>query len=116
MVRDRFETDEVFQRILADADHEIDTGLRELFYKAVFAGFIVAGVVWIDFAARDTVSRLVIIYMGFLAIPSGNLFHVVVSFTEMVFLVLEGHIRFVAGFSNFVLPVLMGNTVGGVLR
>lgn len=53
--------------------------------------------------------------MAFLAIPLGNLFHVVVASTEVVYLVLEGQIGLLYGVSNFALPVLLGNTVGGVL-
>lgn len=86
-----------------------------LFFKAVFAGLIVAGVVWVEYAARDTISRLVVVYLAFLAIPMGNLFHVVVSFTEVVYLVIQGQLALATGMTNFVLPVLLGNTVGGVV-
>jgi formate/nitrite transporter FocA (FNT family) len=86
-----------------------------LFFKAGFAGFIVAGVVWLDYAARDTVSRLLLIYIAFLAIPMGDLYHSVVSATETMYLVFLGKVQFLAGMKQFVLPVLMGNTVGGVV-
>jgi len=55
------------------------------------------------------------VYMAFLAIPFGNLFHVVVASTEVIYLVLLGQIGLVHGAYNFALPVLLGNTVGGVL-
>jgi len=93
----------------------IETEPSVLFFKAVFAGLIVAGVVWVEYAARDTVSRVVIVYLAFLAIPMGNLFHVVVSFTEVVYLFLLGEAPFLPGFFGFVVPVLVGNTVGGVV-
>jgi len=86
-----------------------------LFFKAVFAGLIVAGVVWVGFAAGDTVTRLLAVYLAFLAIPNGNLFHVVVSFTEVIYLVLETNYSLLAGMTSFVLPVLLGNTLGGVV-
>jgi formate/nitrite transporter FocA (FNT family)/nucleotide-binding universal stress UspA family protein len=92
-----------------------ETGWWSLFFKAVFAGLIVAGVVWVGFAAGDTVSRLLVVYLAFLAIPIGNLFHVVVSFTEVVFLVLHGRLAVVPGITEFVVPVLLGNTLGGVV-
>ena len=93
----------------------IETEPSVLFFKAVFAGLIVAGVVWVEYAARDTVSRIVVVYLAFLAIPTGNLFHVVVSFTEVVYLALLGEAAFLPGFVGFVVPVLLGNTVGGVV-
>ena len=92
-----------------------ETGVWSLFFKAVFAGLIVAGVVWVGFAAGDTISRLLVVYLAFLAIPIGNLFHVVVSFTEVIYLVLLGRLGLLPGLTGFILPVLLGNTLGGVL-
>ncbi|MFC4543158.1 formate/nitrite transporter family protein [Halosolutus amylolyticus] len=97
------------------ATHGIETAWWDLFFKAAFAGLIVAGVVWVTFASRDTISRLVVVYLAFLAIPLGNLFHVVVSFTEMLYLVFAGQLGLFVGATEFVLPVLLGNTLGGIL-
>ena len=97
------------------AEKGVATPISHLFFKAAFAGLIVAGVVWMDFAAQETISRLVIVYIAFLAIPLGNLFHVVVSFTEAVFLVAHGNLSILVGITDFILPVLAGNTLGGVL-
>ncbi|ERG90687.1 MAG: formate/nitrite family of transporter [Haloquadratum walsbyi J07HQW1] len=97
------------------AQKGISTPPEQLFFKAAFAGFIVAGVVWLDFAAQETISRLFVVYIAFLAIPLGDLFHVVVSFTEAVFLIAHGGVGIMAGFGGFVIPVLLGNTIGGVL-
>jgi formate/nitrite transporter FocA (FNT family) len=95
------------------------TGVRTpwmaLFFKAAFAGFIVAGVVWVDYASREMTSRLIVIYLAFFAIPLGNLYHVVVSFTEVVYLVVLGELAIATGLVEFVLPVLLGNTAGGVV-
>ena len=93
----------------------IETPFWDLFFKACFAGLIVAGIVWLDFAARDTISRLVLVFIAFLAVPLGDLFHVVVSFTEAMYLVFEGQAAFLPAVSRFILPVLLGNTIGGVL-
>ncbi len=93
----------------------VETPFWDLFFKASFAGLIVAGVVWVDFASRDTISRLLLVYVAFLAIPFGNLFHVVVSFTELMYLVFSGQPVLVTGLVGFVLPVLLGNTLGGVV-
>jgi len=93
----------------------IETSQSALFTKAAFAGLIVAGVVWVTFASRDTISRLVVVYLAFLSIPIGGLFHVVVSYTEMVYLVLQGQLALRVGLVQFVVPVLLGNTLGGIL-
>ena len=93
----------------------VETGFWDLFFKAGFAGVIVAGVVWLDFAARDTISRFFLVYIAFLLIPLADLFHVVVSFTELMYLVFLGEAALLPGLVGFVLPVLLGNTIGGVV-
>jgi len=96
------------------AQKGIETPGWDLFFKAAVAGLIVAGVVWVEYAARDTISRVLVVYLAFLTIPLGQLFHVVVSFTETMFLVFSGQVGLIAGMGGFVLPVLVGNTIGGV--
>ncbi|WP_224269902.1 formate/nitrite transporter family protein [Haloprofundus salinisoli] len=96
------------------AEHGLETPWWDLFFKAIFAGLIVAGVVWVVYASRDTISRLIIVYMAFLSVPLGSLFHVVVSFTEMMYLVFGGQLAVLTGLTQFVLPVLLGNTIGGI--
>jgi formate/nitrite transporter FocA (FNT family) len=93
----------------------LETGWWDLFFKAGFAGFVVAGVVWLDFAARDTISRFFLVWVAFLIIPLADLFHVVVSFTELMYLVYLGEAALLAGLGGFVLPVFLGNTIGGVV-
>ncbi|SFC09055.1 Formate/nitrite transporter FocA, FNT family [Halobiforma haloterrestris] len=95
--------------------HGLEVGWWSLFSKAAFAGLIVAGVVWVSFAVRDTLSRIVVAYVAFLAIPVGNLFHVVTSFTELSYAALAGEVALSTGLVQFVVPVLLGNTLGGVL-
>jgi formate/nitrite transporter FocA (FNT family) len=93
----------------------LKTGWWDLFFKGGVAGLVVAGVVWLDYAARDTVTRFVLVYLAFLVIPTADLFHVVVSFTELAYLVYLGEAAFLPGLAGFVLPLLLGNTLGGVL-
>jgi formate/nitrite transporter FocA (FNT family)/nucleotide-binding universal stress UspA family protein len=102
---------------LSIAQKGIDADPVALFTKAAFAGLIVAGVVWVNFASQDTISRLVVVYLAFLAIPLGGLFHVVVSFTEMLYLLFVGAegVTLWIGMTDFVIPVLLGNTAGGVV-
>ncbi|SFR31030.1 formate/nitrite transporter family protein [Halorubrum sodomense] len=99
-----------------------DVGAVPLFFKAAMAGLIVAGVVWVGFASTDSVSRMLVVYLAFLAIPLGDLFHVVVSFTEVLYLFFEysiplygAEISLYSGLVGFVIPVLLGNTIGGVV-
>lgn len=93
----------------------VETPFWDLFYRAGFTGLIVGGVVWLDFAARDMLSRFLVVYVAFITVAVGELYHVVVSFPELVYLFLEGHVAFGPGVTGFILPVLLGNTIGGVV-
>jgi formate/nitrite transporter FocA (FNT family)/nucleotide-binding universal stress UspA family protein len=92
-----------------------ETTRWQLFFKGAFAGLVVAGVVWMNFAARDTITRLLVVYLAFLVIPLADLFHVVVSFTEATYLMLVGDLPFLLAMTDFVIPVMLGNTIGGVV-
>lgn len=93
----------------------VETSFEGLFVKAAIAGLIVAGVVWMNYSVTEDIARIVLVYLAFLAIPLGGLYHVVVSSTEVFFLFFIGEIALLDGLINFALPVLLGNTAGGVL-
>ncbi|RKD88063.1 formate/nitrite transporter FocA (FNT family) [Halopiger aswanensis] len=106
---------DVMETAVGISNAGLETAWWPTFFKGAFAGLIVAGVVWLDYASQETVARLVLIYIAFLAIPLGNLYHVVVSATEVMFLVFRGEVALATGAVEFVLPVLLGNTIGGVV-
>src|SRR5699024_8479213 len=97
--------------------HGLETEWWDVFFKALFAGWIVAGIVWLTVASRDTVSRFFIIYIGFYLIAAAGLFHVVTTACEVTFFLFyeasgPGPWSVIWGYW---VPVLFGNTVGGVL-
>jgi len=106
---------DVAATLTAIAMSGVETAWLDLFFKAVFAGLIVAGVVWVDFGVRSATARFLLVYIAFLAIPLGGLFHVVVASTEVMYLVFLGEIGLYFGAVHFALPVLLGNTVGGIV-
>lgn len=104
---------EATTQLIETTTASLNTDNLALFFKALFAGVIVAGVVWLDFAVNTSTSRILLIYIAFLAIPLGGLYHIVVSTTEIVYLYLASDVSLLFGINNFLLPVLLGNTVGG---
>jgi len=95
------------------AEKAIDTAWWTLFAKAVFAGLIVAGSSGSTTPPGTPSPGSMLVYVAFLAIPFGNLYHVVVSTTEMAFyLVFQGELALTVGVWEFVLPVLLGNSPG----
>lgn len=97
--------------------HGYEVGAWTAFFKALFAGWLVAGVVWLGYAARDSVTRLLLIYIVFYMIGVAELFHVVTAAADVLFFVFLGAPGpgLAALATGFWLPVLLGNTVGGVL-
>lgn len=92
----------------------LETGWWTLFHHGAIAGFIVAGLVWLDYAARDTTARFFQTYIAFFTISAANLNHSVVTAVEALFLYLTGSAALLPALSDLLLPVLIGNTIGGV--
>ena len=108
-------SDKASQYTIELAQSGVEAGFVPLFVKAMFAGIIVAGIVWMDFAVKDSSSRVILVYLAFLSIPLGGLYHIVVSTTELFYLLLATDVALISSLVNFPLPILLGNTVGGVL-
>lgn len=92
----------------------LHTGWGALFFKGIFAGALVAGLVWVNHASRDSVSRLLFTYIIIYAIPANHLYHVVVTACDCFYVVFTGKAAFLSLLGHFFVPVFLGNTVGGV--
>jgi formate/nitrite transporter FocA (FNT family) len=93
----------------------VETAWWDLAFKALFAGWLVAGLVWLEHAVRDSISRVVLVYLIIFTIPATGLYHVVVSSADVFYLVFTGNVDLLVGLWEFVVPVLLGNTAGGVV-
>lgn len=96
-------------------EHSLAMGWWSVFFKAFFAGWLVAGLVWLSFAARDTISRVLIIYFVFFTIHATGLYHIVSSACEVFFVYFRSGTNLGAAAWGFLLPVGLGNTIGGVV-
>jgi formate/nitrite transporter FocA (FNT family) len=96
-------------------EHALSYSWGALFFKATVAGGLVATMVWLVHAARDTITRFFLVYAIMFLIPAGELFHCVVGAFEVLYLVFIGAAGLLAAFWDFFVPVVLGNTVGGVV-
>ncbi len=96
------------------ASHGVELGWWDVFWKAIFAGWIVGGVVWLDHASRDTIARFFLIYIAFYTISATELYHVVTTACDAFYYVFYAGAGLFHVFYEFWLPVLLGNTIGGV--
>lgn len=95
--------------------HAYEQSWYGLFSKALIAGWIVAAMVWLVHAGRDTVSKIFVIYVLMYFIGVASLYHIITSSVEVFYLAYQvDDVGFLTVFPDFVLPVLLGNTVGGV--
>ena len=56
-----FEAD-AFAEAIAIGEHALEASWDALFFKGVMAGWLVASMVWLVHAARDTMSRIVLVF------------------------------------------------------
>ena len=113
-------TTSVFTPEMAEVAHEIGDAFLgmmwgELFWKGVFAGWLVASMVWLNYAARTMTARTLITFVLIYPVAAAELAHCIVGSTEVLYVVFQGDASLWAFFADFLVPAVLGNTVGGVL-
>jgi formate/nitrite transporter FocA (FNT family) len=89
----------------------IGYGWFEMFLKAISAGFLIAAMVWL-LPSADTAQFYVVVLLTYL-ISAGGFMHIVAGSMEAFLLVLNGYVSWWSMLLQFVIPVLLGNIVGG---
>ena len=94
-------------------EHLFQATWTTAFFKGVLAGWLLAGLVWLVHAAKDTVARLLLIWMVIYLQVSADLFHCIVGTVEALYVVFSGDVGLSSYFLRFLIPVTLGNTIGG---
>jgi formate-nitrite transporter family protein len=101
------------QQCLAEIGREhIGAGFGIVLVRAVFAGWLIALMVWLLPAAESARVSIVIIITYLIGIGGFN--HVIAGSTTMFFLVVTGSISWWAYTAQFFVPTLLGNVIGGL--
>jgi formate/nitrite transporter FocA (FNT family) len=101
------------QRVLQDAAlAHMGTGFGIVFARAIFAGWLIALMVWLLPGADSGRLSIIIIITYLVGIGSFN--HIVAGSTTALFLVLTKSISWGTYFTLFFIPTLLGNIFGGV--
>lgn len=95
--------------------HALETSWFGLFFRGIIAGWLVAGMVWLTHAVRESVARVLLVVFIMALIPANGLFHCIIATCEAFFLVFSGSAGLLAALLGVSLPVTLGNTVGGVV-
>jgi formate/nitrite transporter FocA (FNT family) len=80
--------------------------------RGIFAGWLIAMVVWM-LAAIDTGRLSVIIIITYIVALAG-LTHIIAGSVEVLFLVMVGYKSWFATVGGYMIPTLIGNCIGGV--
>ena len=99
----------------AIGEHAREVGWTVLFWKSVIAGWLVASMVWLIHGTRDTVSKIVVVWILMFFVGASDLFHIITSSVEVFFLAFKGEAAFFPLLPNFILLILLGNVLGGII-
>jgi len=95
--------------------HFLAMSWADLFWKGIFAGWLVASMVWLHYAARSMTARALITFVLIYPVAAAELAHCIVGSTEVLYVVFQGDASVSAYLTGFLVPAVLGNTIGGVL-
>ena len=97
--------------ILEISHHLAELTVAETFLRGIPSGFFIAAIVWMLPSAKG--SEVLVIVMFTWLIAAGGFTHVVAGSNEIFVLVLNGEMNIFTAFIDHILPVLIGNILGG---
>jgi formate/nitrite transporter FocA (FNT family) len=87
-------------------------GTLSTFVRAIFAGWLIALMVWLLPSARS--ARLVTVLLITYVVAVSHLSHIIAGSTEVAYAVLGGDASLHDYFTRFLWPTLGGNIIGGM--
>lgn len=94
------------------ATEAADVSFGSAILRGIFAGWLIAMVVWM-LAATDS-NRIPIIILMTYIVGLAGLTHIVAGSVEVLFLVMTGAKSWISAVGGYMLPTLIGNVLGGV--
>jgi formate/nitrite transporter FocA (FNT family) len=88
-------------------------GFAAIFLRAIFAGWILAALMWMLPAAESSHVFVIAVMMYVMGI--GQFSHVIAGSAGVFHLVVLGQLSLARALGGFTLPALLGNTIGGVM-
>ncbi len=99
----------------AYAEHVLGFKWWVIFGSAILAGWMMGIAAWLVTSARDTISRIVLVALITGSIGFLGLHHSIVGNIEVFAALLYGNTVSILSYLTFLVVVLVGNTVGGVV-
>lgn len=103
---------EVRSAFLAIGRDALDVDPGHAILRGIFAGWLIAMAVWMIEASPD--SRLSIIVILTYIVGLAGLTHIIAGSIEVLFVVFSGQASIISTVGRYILPTLLGNSIGGV--
>jgi len=103
---------EIHHAFVDIAHHALRGGFSLTVLRAIFAGWLIALMVWLLPASEG--SKLHVIIILTYVISLGGFAHIIAGSVDVLYLVNIGSVSWLTYFVGFMLPTLIGNIVGGV--
>lgn len=100
------------QMISMVSEPATDSTFPVVFLRAIFAGWLIALMVWLLPAAESAKVSIIIIVTYLIGLGGFN--HAIAGSNKMFFEVAQGSMTWAYYFTGFLVPTLVGNIVGGV--
>lgn len=101
---------------LLDAARTATSGSALLvFYKAIWAGWLVATMAWLIASTRDTTAQIALVWLTTAPIAALGFRHSIAGAVDVFYRIWSSDVGFGTGILGFEIPALAGNIVGGVV-
>jgi formate/nitrite transporter FocA (FNT family) len=102
----------IYARMVEVSQGGAEGGWVVIFVRAIFAGWLIALMVWLLPGAESARVSIIIILTYIIGLGGFN--HVIAGSVKMLFLVVRGAASWPEFWAKFFVPTLLGNIVGGV--
>lgn len=92
-----------------------DGGALIVFYKAIWAGWLIALMAWMLASTHETIAQIALIWLTTAPIGAFGFRHSIAGAVEAFYRVWNGDWGFGSMLASYELPALLGNIVGGVV-
>lgn len=105
---------EVKQAMWRLAEHATEGGFGLVFYRAIFAGWLIALMAWLVASTRQTLAQLALIWLTTAPIAALGFRHSIAGSVEACYRAFGNSALWGDMIGNFVVPAILGNIVGGI--
>jgi formate/nitrite transporter FocA (FNT family) len=99
------------QSFSAIAHHSLRGGFALTVLRGIFAGWLIALMVWLLPASEGTKMHIIILLTYLVSL--GGLAHIIAGSVDVLYLVNTGSVSWLTYFVGFMFPTLIGNIIGG---